>query len=110
MHVKTVLGHKSIESTQVYVHIERAMYQSGANDEFHIKVASTKGEIAELLGTGLVYHAEGRFSLFQKKEVVMGCTKKLWDYFAPILCGDVASTIPSFFNDIQNRCEKLRTH
>jgi hypothetical protein len=37
------------------VHIERAMYQSGANDEFHIKVASTKEEITELLGTGFEY-------------------------------------------------------
>lgn len=58
MHVKAVLGHKGIESTQVYVHIENAMFQSGFNDEFHIKVASTKEEITELLGTGFEYILE----------------------------------------------------
>lgn len=55
MHVKEVLGHKSIESTQIYVHIEKAMFQSGTNDEFHIKVASSKEEITELLETGFEY-------------------------------------------------------
>jgi hypothetical protein len=58
MHVKAVLGHKSIESTQVYVHIENAMYQNGFNDEFHIRVASTKEEITELLGAGFEYILE----------------------------------------------------
>jgi integrase len=58
MHVKAVLDHKGIESTQVYVHIENAMFQSGFNDEFHIKVASTKEEITELLGTGFEYILE----------------------------------------------------
>jgi len=55
MYVKEILGHKSIESTQVYVHLEKAMYQNGANDEFHIKVASTKEEITQLLEAGFEY-------------------------------------------------------
>jgi integrase len=53
--VKETLGHKSIESTQVYVHIERAIYQNNASDDFHVRVATTKEEIIALLETGFEY-------------------------------------------------------
>ena len=54
-HVKEILGHKSIQSTEVYIHIERQLYQNGANDEFTVKVAKTPQEITALIETGFEY-------------------------------------------------------
>jgi len=55
-HVKEILGHKSIRSTEVYIHIEKQLYRNGANDdEFTVKVATTPKEIAPLLETGFEY-------------------------------------------------------
>lgn len=55
-HVKEILGHKSIRSTEVYIHIEKQLYQNGSSDdEFTVKVATTPKEIAALLETGFEY-------------------------------------------------------
>jgi integrase len=54
-HVKEILGHKSITSTEVYIHIEKQLYQNGINDEFTVKVASRTEEITALLETGFEY-------------------------------------------------------
>jgi integrase len=51
-HVKEILGHKSIQSTEVYIHIEKQLYQNGVNDEFTVKVAKTPQEITALIETG----------------------------------------------------------
>ena len=53
--VKEFLGHKNLQSTQVYIHIEHAMYQHGIADNFHVRVANTKEEITELLEVGFDY-------------------------------------------------------
>jgi len=55
IYVKQILGHKNLESTQVYIHIENAIYGASNNDEFHVKVAETKEEITELIGDGWEY-------------------------------------------------------
>jgi len=54
-HVKEILGHKSIQSTEIYIHIEKQLYQTGANDEFTVKVATTSQEITALLEVGFEY-------------------------------------------------------
>ncbi len=54
-YVKELLGHKSIQSTQVYIHIERALCPNALLDEYHVKVAKTQEEIAQLLENGFEY-------------------------------------------------------
>ena len=54
-HVKEILGHKSITSTEVYIHIEKQLYRNRANDDFTVKVAKTPEEITGLMETGFEY-------------------------------------------------------
>ncbi|MCW3997563.1 MAG: site-specific integrase [Candidatus Bathyarchaeota archaeon] len=54
-HVKEILGHKSIQSTEVYIQIEKQLYQNGFSDDFTVKVASTNQDITSLLETGFEY-------------------------------------------------------
>lgn len=54
-YVKELLGHKTILSTQVYIHIERTLFLNAPPDQYHIKVAKTQEEITQLLETGFEY-------------------------------------------------------
>jgi len=54
-YVKELLGHKSIQSTQVYIHIERGLFLNAPPDDYHVKVAKTQEEITQLLETGFEY-------------------------------------------------------
>ncbi|MBS7616500.1 tyrosine-type recombinase/integrase [Candidatus Bathyarchaeota archaeon] len=53
-HVKRVLGHKSLKSTEIYINIEQAIFEN-APEEFHVKVAQTPEEIKALLEVGFEY-------------------------------------------------------
>ena len=53
-YVKQFLGHKSLKSTEVYINIERAVFES-TNDSFTVKIAQTPEEIQQLLETGFEY-------------------------------------------------------
>jgi hypothetical protein len=53
--VKEFLGHRCISSIQVYIHIERALYQHDGADDFHVKVAATHTEITPLLASGFEF-------------------------------------------------------
>jgi integrase len=55
IYVKEILGHKSIQSTQVCIHVDRALFQNTAMDEYHVKVAKTEEEITQLLEAGFEY-------------------------------------------------------
>lgn len=54
MHVKCVLGHKNIQSTMIYVNLERAMFAM-ENDEFNVKVAGNLEGTCKLLAVGCEY-------------------------------------------------------
>ena len=68
-HVKQILGHKSIHSSEAYIHLEQMLFQNGANDEFHVKVANTPEEITGLLETGFEYiMTKGELAFFRKRK------------------------------------------
>jgi hypothetical protein len=66
---KTLLGHKNIQSTQVYIYIERALFLNAPPDEYHVKVAKTGEEITQLLEAGFEYvlQKEG-LAFFRKRK------------------------------------------
>jgi len=67
-HVKKLLGHKCISSTDVYINIEQALFTE-QNDEFHFAVAKTIEEAGKLIEVGFEYvcHHEGA-ALFRKRK------------------------------------------
>lgn len=54
-HVKMILGHKSITSTETYIHIEKMIYNGEPNDQFMTKVALTVGDACKLIDVGFEY-------------------------------------------------------
>jgi len=57
IHVKTVLGHKSIESTMVYINLEQALFLE-QNDQYTCKTANTINEATQLIEAGFEYIQE----------------------------------------------------
>jgi len=67
-HVKMILGHKSIQSTEAYIHLEEMLYQEGS-EEFTVKVADTLEDAVKLMEVGFEYHAEVEgHKLFRKRK------------------------------------------
>jgi len=54
IHVKTVLGHKSIESTMIYINIESALFLSTL-DEWTCKATANTNEATQLIENGFEY-------------------------------------------------------
>ena len=67
LHVKEFLGHRSLDSTLTYINIERALFNSGDNSEFHVKTAQTPEEIKALLEVGFEYICEKDGLMFFRK-------------------------------------------
>ena len=68
-HVKMILCHKSIQSTETYIHLEKMMYEGDANDQFKVKVADTLEDVIILMEVGFEYHAEvAGHKLFRKRK------------------------------------------
>ena len=64
-----VLGHKSIKSTETYIHIEKMLYQETNDDQFTVKVADTMEDAIKLMEVGFEYHAEIEgHKLFRKRK------------------------------------------
>ena len=68
-HVKMILGHKSITSTENYIHLEEMLYNGDANDQFTVKVADTMEDAIKLMEVGFEFHAEVEgHKLFRKRK------------------------------------------
>jgi len=67
-HVKMLLGHKSLTSTEIYINLEQAIFND-ANDEFHVTLASNLKEACRLLEVGFEYvtDMDGK-KLFRKRK------------------------------------------
>jgi len=67
LYVKEFLGHRKIDSTLIYINIERALFHDDASGEFHVKVAQTPEEIKGLLEAGFEHVCEKDNMLFFRK-------------------------------------------
>jgi integrase len=68
-HVKMILDHKSIRSTETYIHLEEMLYDGQGYDNFTVKVANTLDEAIRLMEAGFEYHAEVEgHKLFRKRK------------------------------------------
>ena len=65
-HVKKVLGHKSLRSTELYINIDQAIFKE-ESDDFHAKVAEKPDEIKALLEIGFEYVCEKEGLMFFRK-------------------------------------------
>jgi integrase len=54
IHVKTILGHKRIDSTMIYINIEQAIFLE-QNDEYTSKAAENAKEAMQLIEAGFTY-------------------------------------------------------
>jgi integrase len=57
VHVKQILGHKSINNTMIYINIEQALFLT-ENDEWTCKTASNSKQVTELIEAGFEYVTE----------------------------------------------------
>ena len=54
LHVKRILGHKSVQNTMIYINLEAALFQI-RNDEFTVRIAKTLDEACKLVEAGFDY-------------------------------------------------------
>lgn len=57
LHVKELLGHRKLDTTLLYIQVERTLFGDDSN-EFTVKVAKTHEEVKELLEAGFEYVCE----------------------------------------------------
>jgi integrase len=55
IHVKTVLGHRNIENTMLYINIESALFLT-TSDEWTCKATTNDKEVQPLIESGFEYH------------------------------------------------------
>jgi len=53
-YVKQFLGHKSLRNTEIYINIERTLFESGS-DEFTVRVTDKQEKVKALLEVGFEY-------------------------------------------------------
>jgi integrase len=66
-YVKSFLGHKELSSTEVYINIEHTLFETGANDQFTVKIAEKPEEIKSLLEVGFEYVCQKDTLIFLRK-------------------------------------------
>jgi hypothetical protein len=68
LYVKETLGHKDINNTLIYIHLEAAIFKT-ASDAFTVKTAKTLKEAEKLLEVGFEYITEiDKVKLFRKRK------------------------------------------
>lgn len=65
-YVKQFLGHKCLSNTEIYITIERTIFEP-SSDEYHVRVAKEPEEIKELLETGFEYVCTKEELMFLRK-------------------------------------------
>ena len=69
LHVKQLLGHKSIKNTMIYIDIERALYGSEENAEYISRVATSVKGARSLIEAGFDYITDmDGCKLFRKRK------------------------------------------
>lgn len=66
LYVKEFLGHKKLDTTLLYIQVEKALYKD-ESDEFTVKVARNPEEIKQLLEVGFQYVCEKDGLLYFRK-------------------------------------------
>jgi len=67
LYVKEFLGHRRLDSTLLYINIEKALFHEANPEEFHVKIAQTPKEMKGLLEVGFEYVCEKDGLLFFRK-------------------------------------------
>lgn len=69
LHVKELLGHKSIENTMFYIQLEKSIFKRDS-DEFFCRAVETVGEAKKLIEVGFEYvcTTPDSFMLFRKRK------------------------------------------
>ncbi|MGB9693742.1 MAG: tyrosine-type recombinase/integrase [Fervidobacterium sp.] len=65
-YVKQFLGHKELRNTEIYINIERTMFEPGS-DEFTVKIAEKPEEVKALLEVGFEYVCQKEGLIFLRK-------------------------------------------
>jgi integrase len=65
-YVKQFLGHKELRNTEIYINIERTLFEQGS-DEFTVKVAEKPEEVKALLEVGFEYICQKEGLIFLRK-------------------------------------------
>jgi len=65
-YVRQFLGHKSLKNTEIYITIERTLFEAG-NDEFTVRVVEKPEEVKSLLETGFEYVCQKDGLIFLRK-------------------------------------------
>jgi len=68
IHVQGILGHKTIQSTMIYINLEAALFDE-RSDQFHVRVARTVDEASRLIEAGFekVDEMEGLY-IYRKRK------------------------------------------
>ena len=68
IYVKETLGHKDINNTLIYIHLEATIFKT-VNDTFYVKTAKTIEEDEKLLEVGFEYVTDiDNVKLFEKRK------------------------------------------
>lgn len=65
-YVRDFLGHKELRNTEIYINIERTIFESGS-DEFTVKVAEKPEDVKALLEVGFEYVCQKEDLIFLRK-------------------------------------------